>query len=177
MGSSGSASAGQSSSAGSGSRTQSYRRTNHYGRYFRSSSQTSTTTAGQTAAAGTSRSSSQTSTTTAGQTRSSSHRPEHRPPGRAFCPIADQITFSSQTVLPGKVNVNTAPLMVLYALLKDSGSWLKNILAYREGRSVGFATLEELGLFEGMTETILKQIIRSDRCPFECLFHCEQSRL
>ena len=114
--------------------------------------------AGQSAAAGTSRSS-QSSTTTTGQTRSSSQQAGTPPSWQSVLSKADQIAFSSETVLPGKVNVNTAPLMVLYALLEGQRQLAENILAHREGRSVGFATLEDLGQVEGMTETILKQII------------------
>lgn len=162
-GSSGSASAGQSGAsrstqtqgASGGTSSSSNRQT---GSAAGSGSQTQSS-AGQTAAAGTSRSSSQTSTATAGQTRSSSQQAGTPPSWQSVLSKADQITFSSQTVLPGKVNVNTAPLMVLYALLEGQRQLAENILAYREGRSVGFATLEDLGLVEGMTETILKQII------------------
>ncbi len=114
--------------------------------------------AGQSAAAGTSRSS-QSTTTTAGQSRSSSQQTGTPPSWQSVLSKADQIAFSSETVLPGKVNVNTAPLMVLDALLEGQRQLAENILAYREGRSVGFATLEDLSQVEGMTETVLKQII------------------
>ncbi|HRU14400.1 MAG TPA: type II secretion system protein GspK, partial [Anaerohalosphaeraceae bacterium] len=103
--------------------------------------------------------SSQSSTTTTGQTRSSSQQAGTPPSWQSVLSKADQIAFSSETVLPGKVNVNTAPLMVLYALLEGQRQLAENILAHREGRSVGFATLEDLSQVEGMTETILKQII------------------
>ncbi len=168
-GSSGSSSAGQSRSASQsgasrstqtqgvsgGTSSSSNRQT---GSAAGSGSQTQGS-AGQSAAAGTSRSSSQSSTTTTGQTRSSSQQAGTPPSWQSVLSKADQIAFSSETVLPGKVNVNTAPLMVLYALLEGQRQLAENILAHREGRSVGFATLEDLSQVEGMTETILKQII------------------
>lgn len=72
---------------------------------------------------------------------------------------ADQIGFSSQTVTAGKVNVNTAGVIVLTALLQGQRDLAENIITAREGRAAGFETLQDLASVEGMTESILKQII------------------
>lgn len=72
---------------------------------------------------------------------------------------ADQIGFSSQTVTAGKVNVNTAGLIVLTALLEGRRDLAENIITFREGRAAGFETLQDLAQVEGMTETVLRQII------------------
>lgn len=146
-GSSAGSSTGQSTSARSGQTQDSA---------GRSAGSTSSSPSRQTGTASGSGSQTQSS---AGQSRSSSQQTGTPPSWQSVLSKADQIAFSSETVLPGKVNVNTAPLMVLDALLEGQRQLAENILAYREGRSVGFATLEDLSQVEGMTETVLKQII------------------
>lgn len=72
---------------------------------------------------------------------------------------ADQISLDGQAFTQGRVNVNTAGVIVLEALLEGNRELAENIIAYREGLDSGFETLEELSQVEGMTETILKGII------------------
>lgn len=72
---------------------------------------------------------------------------------------ADQISLDGQAFAQGRINVNTAGVIVLEALLEGNRELAENIIAYREGLDSGFQTLEELGQVEGMTETILKGII------------------
>ncbi len=71
----------------------------------------------------------------------------------------DQIAFDAQPFVKGRVNVNTAGLIVLETLLEGNRQLAENIIAYREGLGSGFETLEQLSRVEGMTESILKGII------------------
>jgi type II secretory pathway component PulK len=71
----------------------------------------------------------------------------------------DQIALDGQPLVQGRININTAPVIVLEALLEGNRELAENIIAYREGLDSGFETLEQIGQVEGMTEAILKGII------------------
>lgn len=135
-----------SASASSGSQNQ------------QSSRQTGTS---QTSSRSTQSSSRSSTTAAAGSTRTTSSQQNTgtAPSWQSVLSKADQIGFSSQTVTAGKVNINTAGLIVLTALLQGQRDLAENIITYREGRAAGFETLQDLAGVEGMTETILKQII------------------
>lgn len=98
-------------------------------------------------------------TTVAASSRTGQQNTGTAPSWQSILSRSDQIGFSSQTVTSDKVNVNTADVIVLTALLQGQRDLAENIIAYREGRAAGFETLQDLAQVEGMTETVLKQII------------------
>ena len=66
---------------------------------------------------------------------------------QTFSRIADRITVSSEEKLPGKVNVNTAPEVVLAALLGGDDTAYQiaeNIITYRESLMYGIESIGEL---------------------------------
>ena len=80
--------------------------------------------------------------------------------------IADKITFSRNRILYGKVNINTADKMVIYALLEGNETLAENIITYRDG-SGGFSSFSEFASVESVNKNNVKKIldnftIRSD---------------
>ena len=61
-----------------------------------------------------------------------------------FYKIADKITTSSRSKIRGRVNINTAPLAVLTALLEGRQEVAQDIIAYRESQMNGIASLSDL---------------------------------
>ena len=66
---------------------------------------------------------------------------------QTFYEIADKITVDSGNEVPGKVNINTAPKLVLVALLGGSEAdeqIAENVVAHRAGLIDGFQSTAEL---------------------------------
>jgi len=62
-----------------------------------------------------------------------------------FFKIADKITVTDEELIPGKVNVNTAPAVVLLALFEGDEQVAADIIAYRSGLADGMADIGDLG--------------------------------
>jgi general secretion pathway protein K len=78
-----------------------------------------------------------------------------------FRQIADKITISTQSRIPGRVNVNTAPTEVLAALFggQDEGRQTAlAIVAERSGRAYGFESLADLLSVQSVNLTKLKAV-------------------
>ena len=80
--------------------------------------------------------------------------------------IADKITISRNSVVYGKVNINTADKMVIYAILEGNETLAENIISYRDG-SGGFSSYSDLANVESVNKNNVKKLldnvtIRSD---------------
>jgi len=62
-----------------------------------------------------------------------------------FFRIADKITVTDEELIPGKVNVNTAPAVVLLALFEGNEQVAADVIAYRSGLTDGMADIGDLG--------------------------------
>ena len=81
---------------------------------------------------------------------------------QTFSQIVDKITISSEEKLPGKVNVNTAPEVVLAALLggDDTADQIaENIITYRESLMYGMTSIGELMQVGSMNVDSFKKIV------------------
>jgi DNA uptake protein ComE-like DNA-binding protein len=93
-----------------------------------------------------------------------------------FYKIADQITVSGKKKLPGKVNINTAPKVVLTALLGGGDAAEKladEIIAYREGLMFGMRSIADMMKAGSMKIDTFKKIAnhittRSDVYTVRC---------
>jgi DNA uptake protein ComE-like DNA-binding protein len=72
--------------------------------------------------------------------------------------IADRLTTSKEDVLPGLININTAPQEVLACLPGMDESLAQAVVIAREGRPDGFQTVTDLLDVSGMTIELLKPI-------------------
>ncbi len=96
---------------------------------------------------------------------------------QTFSRIADRITISGEDKIPGKININTAPLEVLAALLglEDQARQIaQSIVADRSSLLYGFTSIADLLNQESMTVQRFKAIadlvtVRSDVYTIECL--------
>jgi len=96
---------------------------------------------------------------------------------QTFSQIADQITISGEQKIPGRINVNTAPLEVLVTLFgrNDQGEPLAQaILADRAGLMYGFTSVGDLLNQQSMSVERFKSIadlitVRSDVFTIQCL--------
>jgi type II secretory pathway component PulK len=96
---------------------------------------------------------------------------------QTFAQIVDRITVSNEARTPGKININTAPREVLYALLggtEQADQLAQNILSERSGRLYGFETIGELLNVPSMTlgkfKNIANQVtVRSDVYTVRCV--------
>jgi len=73
--------------------------------------------------------------------------------------IADKITVVDKPKLVGRVNINTAPLEVLTALLDDREDIAEDIILYRAGQLDGITSLSELSGISSLNKTSIKKII------------------
>ena len=81
---------------------------------------------------------------------------------QTFSRIADRITISSEEKLPGKVNVNTAPEVVLASLLGGDDTAYQiaeNIITYRESLMYGIESIGELLQAGVMNVDTFKKIV------------------
>ncbi len=96
---------------------------------------------------------------------------------QTFYQIVDRITISSEEKLPGKVNVNTAPEVVLAALLGGDDTAYQiaeNIITYRESLMYGIESIGELVQAGSMNVDSFKKIVdfittRSDVFTIRCV--------
>ncbi len=75
--------------------------------------------------------------------------------------IVDKITVTDETVVPGRVNINTAGRDVLTALLGGEEQVALDIIAYRQALGQGMTTLGELKNVESMTQDIASRAMAS----------------
>ncbi len=115
---------------------------------------TNTNTGGQNAEA-TTRSTTASTSTRGGNQQQQTGRPLE---WRTVLQKADQIAFDGQLFTQGRVNINTADVIVLEALF-GSRELAENIMAYRQGLDRGIQSLEELNRVQGMTEAALKGVV------------------
>lgn len=75
-----------------------------------------------------------------------------------FYAIADKITTSNENTFVGRVNINTAPLNVLIALLEGDYTLAQDIVAYRESLADGIVSLADLANLESITLQKAKEL-------------------
>ena len=73
--------------------------------------------------------------------------------------IADKITLTNRRTVTGKLNVNTAGLVVLTALFEGNRELAENVIAAREGLGGVFLSLEDLQQVEGMTQDMMSRYL------------------
>ncbi|MBW8035799.1 MAG: general secretion pathway protein GspK [Planctomycetes bacterium] len=73
--------------------------------------------------------------------------------------IADKITVVDNPKLVGRVNINTAPLEVLTALLEDREDIAEDIILYRAGQLDGITSLSDLSDISSLKKSSIKKII------------------
>jgi type II secretory pathway component PulK len=103
---------------------------------------------------------------------------------QTFKAIADRITISNETKIPGRVNINTAPEEVLVALLgggDQDRALAQAIVADRTGQLYGFASIASLLDVQSMSIDKFKGIadlitIRSDVFTVRCFVTARVSR-
>lgn len=96
---------------------------------------------------------------------------------QTFNQIADKITTQNGQKLEGKVNINTAPMIVLRALLGGSDSAeqiAEDIITYREGLLYGMQSIAELRQVQSINTNTFKTIsgyitTRSDVYTIRCI--------
>jgi type II secretory pathway component PulK len=76
-----------------------------------------------------------------------------------FYQIADKITTSTRSKIRGRVNVNTAPLAVLTALLEGRHEVAEDIIAYRESQMNGISSLSDLKEIKSIDLDLAKKFI------------------
>lgn len=72
--------------------------------------------------------------------------------------IADRIRFDNSRLLFGKVNINTAPKMVISAVLEGDQVLLESIMSYRQGAG-GFSSLGDLANIESIDKESAKKLV------------------
>ncbi len=78
-----------------------------------------------------------------------------------FRSIADRITVTDQTLLPGKININTASVEVLQTLPDISPLLAERIRDYRNTHPEGFTTIADLMTLPGFSLDIFRKIVPS----------------
>lgn len=73
--------------------------------------------------------------------------------------LADKVTLTNRQYITGKVNVNTAGLIVLTALFEGNRELAENVIGAREGLGGVFLNLSDLQQVEGMTQDILNRFL------------------
>lgn len=73
--------------------------------------------------------------------------------------IADKITVVDKPKLVGRVNINTASVEVLTALLDDREDIAEDIILYRAGQLDGITSLGDLSSISSLNKTSIKKII------------------
>jgi type II secretory pathway component PulK len=84
-----------------------------------------------------------------------------------FKSIADKITISKEKILPGRININTAPREVLTAILEGDEPLADEIITYRDGLETPMASIAGLLNVKSMNIERFKKIadfitVRSD---------------
>lgn len=73
--------------------------------------------------------------------------------------IADRITVMDESELIGRVNINTASVEVLTALLEGRDDVAENIVLYRTGQLDGITSLSDLSGIASLDESLIKQML------------------
>ncbi len=75
-----------------------------------------------------------------------------------FQQIADRITVSDEENLYGRININTAPAVVLKCLFPEEEGVAEAIVEYRQSEEGPFENIGEVLDVDGMTENLFRQI-------------------
>jgi len=73
--------------------------------------------------------------------------------------IADRITVVDEPVIPGRVNLNTASVEVLTALLDGREDIAESIVQFRTGQLDGITSLSDLSDIESLNKSMIKRMI------------------
>jgi len=80
---------------------------------------------------------------------------------QTYYSIVDKITVSDADIVPGRVNINTAPEYVLLALFEGDETAAYDIVAYRESLGAGITSLSELQGLESLDVELARKVIGS----------------
>jgi DNA uptake protein ComE-like DNA-binding protein len=81
-----------------------------------------------------------------------------RPDRNTFVTIADHITVTDRKIIPGRININTASVMVLQTLAGMDKPLAQQIDRYRQNNSAGFDNIAKLLEVPGVTVPIFRQV-------------------
>jgi type II secretory pathway component PulK len=73
--------------------------------------------------------------------------------------IADKITLNNNNVIYGKVNINTADIIVIYAIVEGNETIAESIVAHREGTEGGFSSLADLANIGSISTDNIKKLL------------------
>jgi DNA uptake protein ComE-like DNA-binding protein len=102
---------------------------------------------------------------------------------QTFSQIADRVTITNETKIPGKVNINTAPKEVLVALFgggDEAERLAETIVAERAGQLYGFQSIADLMNLSSVKLSMFKNIanqitVRSDVFTIRCFASADVS--
>ena len=96
--------------------------------------------------------------------------------------IIDNVALNTNRFYSGRVNINTAGVVVLTSLLGGNRELAESIIAYRDGMVGGFTSMADLQAIEGMTQNSLKKLvdlvsIRSSVYEIDCVAYSDATNL
>jgi len=81
-----------------------------------------------------------------------------RPDRNTFIAIADHITVTDREIIPGRININTASVMVLQTLAGMDKLLAQQIDRYRQNNPAGFDNIAKLLEIPDMTVPVFRQV-------------------
>ena len=96
--------------------------------------------------------------------------------------IIDNAALNNRKFYSGRVNINTAGVVVLTAVLEGNRQLAESITTYRDGMAGGFTSMADLQDIEGMTQEMLKKLVdivsvRSSVYEIDCVAYSNTTNL
>ena len=96
--------------------------------------------------------------------------------------VIDNAALNNKKFYSGRVNINTAGVVVLTAVLEGNRELAESVIAYRDGMVGGFTSMADLQGIEGMTQDSLKKLvdflsIRSSIYEIDCVAYSNATNL
>ena len=96
--------------------------------------------------------------------------------------IIDNAALNNRKFYSGRVNINTAGVVVLTAVLEGNRQLAESITTYRDGMAGGFTSMADLQDIEGMTQEMLKKLVdlvsvRSSVYEIDCIAYSNATNL
>ena len=96
--------------------------------------------------------------------------------------IIDNAALNKKKFYSGRVNINTAGVVVLTAILEGNRELAESIIAYRDGMAGGFTRMTDLQDIEGITKDVFKTLVdlvsvRSSVYEIDCVAYSDATNL
>ena len=96
--------------------------------------------------------------------------------------IIDNAALNNKKFYSGRININTAGIVVLTSVLGGHRELAESIIAYRDGMAGGFTSMTDLQAIEGMTQDAIKKLvdlvsIRSSVYEIDCVAYSDATNL